>query len=543
MSSMAASSATSVTLDPSVVEIPDGAFSHFEMLEEVELDNGQLRAIGRKAFEHCTKLKRVHIPDTVTFIDEGAFAYCRGLEEARLPEGVDGIEEETFRGCRQLRICNVPSTIERIGANAFRGTLAPIDLPDSLRSMGQAAFNECKFRTIRVPRLVSRIGVRTFWSCRRLFSVELPQDLELIHDNAFLRCISLRNVVLPPNCGRGGDGCFGGCDDLMEVFGSKGRVRDALASRFDGLPVHKVVYYHSYLDADAAIDRVQTIISANAIGDDKLQDCLGMTPLHILACSKKQRVRMYELLLRTSERQLVTKDRWGCLPLFYALLSGAPVEILNLLFDNHPSDSVGVRKMLFDLARYGAPLDSVEFLLGIRHEAFPIRELEWDEFIDEMAASDKEQRVPIETFRFLVQYGLSERLDRIGVREWRLEIKERIGRIPNSGRLRGLNLGRVKLMLSLVEDSYRRLREAASALELALWKAKLGPKPYRHRNKKKSRRNKSKKRGKKRHEPKRKREAESRRRCRVNCGAEVVIPNVLQFLVISVDRILLNRIS
>ncbi len=42
----------------------------------------------------------------------------------------------------------------------------------------------------------------------------------------------------------------------------------------------------------------------------KLQDIVGMTPLHILACSTKHHLEMYQLLVEKYPENLVTKDQW-----------------------------------------------------------------------------------------------------------------------------------------------------------------------------------------------------------------------------------------
>ena len=43
------------------------------------------------------------------------------------------------------------------------------------------------------------------------------------------------------------------------------------------------------------------------------QDCLGMTPLHILACSTIQNIEIYKVLVSKYPETLVTEDRWGAI--------------------------------------------------------------------------------------------------------------------------------------------------------------------------------------------------------------------------------------
>ena len=72
-----------------------------------------------------------------------------------------------------------------------------------------------------------------------------------------------------------------------------------------------MVYYHTYnenvLDILAVLDPT-----------GNQQDCLGMTPLHILTCSSVHDIEMYRLIVEKYPTNLITKDRWGAVPLLYA---------------------------------------------------------------------------------------------------------------------------------------------------------------------------------------------------------------------------------
>jgi len=53
------------------------------------------------------------------------------------------------------------------------------------------------------------------------------------------------------------------------------------------------------------------------------QDCLGMTPLHILTCSSVHNLEVYRFIVEKYPTNLITEDRWGALPLLpllYAIL-------------------------------------------------------------------------------------------------------------------------------------------------------------------------------------------------------------------------------
>ena len=99
-------------------------------------------------------------------------------------------------------------------------------------------------------------------------------------------------------------------------------ITDALQNRFDDLPIHKLCYYQSYHDNETTIQSLKREINPwttkppgklNLTG--KEQDCLGMTPLHILACSTKPSIEMYRLLIEKYPETLIMKDKWDDIPL------------------------------------------------------------------------------------------------------------------------------------------------------------------------------------------------------------------------------------
>ena len=68
-----------------------------------------------------------------------------------------------------------------------------------------------------------------------------------------------------------------------------------------------------------------------------LQDCLGMTPLRILACSSNgQGVEVFQCMIEKKyPNALLIEDRWGDIPLTYALYAEASIAVIYFLFKTH----------------------------------------------------------------------------------------------------------------------------------------------------------------------------------------------------------------
>ena len=154
-----------------------------------------------------------------------------------------------------------------------------------------------------------------------MFSVELPETLTQVVEEqntggVFDNCRSLRNVAVPPHAVVGSN-TFENCKDLLQLFDEGTQIINALKLRFDNLPIHKMIYYHSYnnLTSEQLNNAASQTMTLRGNPTGNQQDCLGMTPLHILACSTVHHLELYQVLIEKYPEILITEDRWGTEPL------------------------------------------------------------------------------------------------------------------------------------------------------------------------------------------------------------------------------------
>jgi hypothetical protein len=88
---------TSFIVPEGVTEIKGGAFEACTKLQSVKLPN-TLEIIGRGAFNTCLSLSSVTIPDSVVSIGNGAFQYCSKLKSVTLPKDLQ-IDPSVFSDC------------------------------------------------------------------------------------------------------------------------------------------------------------------------------------------------------------------------------------------------------------------------------------------------------------------------------------------------------------------------------------------------------------------------------------------------------------
>ena len=91
--------------------------------EQVTYDGKTYRVaeIGASAFEGCTGITSVTIPNNVVVINDGAFYGCTSLENVILPEELVIIGQGAFSGCSSLVSIKIPSTVRTINNYAFFG--------------------------------------------------------------------------------------------------------------------------------------------------------------------------------------------------------------------------------------------------------------------------------------------------------------------------------------------------------------------------------------------------------------------------------------
>jgi len=508
-----------VRVHPSVTAISDRAFNGRYKLEEVELCEGLLE-VGEAAFNSCIFLKRIKIPSTVTAIKRCTFQFCERLTEVELHDGLQEIGKSSFFLCRALKYINIPSTVVRIDERAFECTAVSTQLPDSIEDIGRRAFSDNKAITnFRIPPLISSMSAEVLTECESLFSLELPESIRHMGMRPLSHCKSLRNIALPYDVsvlGRGIRGPFRSCADLNKLFNTDNQMINALQHRFDNLPIHKMLYYQSYNNItpdqlNSTLDMISGQRRSARIKSDQTgnkQDCLGMTPLHILACSTLQNLEMYRVLVAKHPDNLITEDRWGVIPLLYVVWRKAPSEIVHYLVESYtsfyPNHEFHWTEMMATLSKGKVSNSVIRTLLDIQQEFIP--DLDWEEWIGELT---EHEHISQKTFRFLVQCGLTERVNAIGVKQFRNEI---IG-LMKLGGSKEIWLDSVRSKLVNYEDEYNRLKEATTMLELALWKYKMEESES---NKKRKWTEES--------------GSDFREQCRVSCRADIVIEHVLPFL-------------
>ena len=161
------------------------------------LGGNTITTIFPYAFNGCTSLTSVSIPDTITTIGEYAFHQCGSITNLVIPESVQTIGDSAFAGCTNLISITLPSHLNHIAVRLLNGcrNLREIQLPNAVTNIGDHAFsNDIALETINIPDRVKRIGTHAFYNCANISQLRVPQSIRRIESYAFLACTKLKCI-------------------------------------------------------------------------------------------------------------------------------------------------------------------------------------------------------------------------------------------------------------------------------------------------------------------------------------------------------------
>ena len=226
---------TSITIPNSVTRIGSNAFYNCSGLTSVTIPNS-VTSIRWKAFENCSGLTSVTIPNSVTGIGDSAFSGCTGLTSVTIPNSVISIGDYVFENCTGLTSVNVDasnpnySSIDGVLFNKDRTELilypaekkGAYSIPNSVISIKNKAFANCTGLTsVTIPNSVTSIGDSAFSGCTGLTSVTIGNSVTSIGNSAFYGCTGLISILIP-NVTSIGSSAFSNCSSLASVTISGG---------------------------------------------------------------------------------------------------------------------------------------------------------------------------------------------------------------------------------------------------------------------------------------------------------------------------------
>ena len=199
-----------------------------------------VREIDEYAFYCQYWLTSVYIPDSVRKIGACAFAML-GNNDSKLKvvsggDGIEEIERDAFANCRCLESINIGDKLVKI-TGAFTDCVSLGDgwvvvngwvliyngaftssvvVPEGVIGLSGALFRESKVKKVQLPSTLKYLGELTFYGSA-LESIAIPDGVLEIPYCAFEGCKSLQSIVIPKSVTNVDDTAFDYCSQLKLV--------------------------------------------------------------------------------------------------------------------------------------------------------------------------------------------------------------------------------------------------------------------------------------------------------------------------------------
>jgi len=183
-----------------VTSIGVSAFQFCSSLTSVTIPNS-VTNIGNYAFSECSSLTNIMIPNSVTSLGAHAFEVCTSLTNVTIGSGVTSIDREVFSSCSSLTSVFIPDSVTSIGYSSFGGchSLPNVTIPDSVTSIGFSTFHSCySLTSVTIPDSVTSLGGTVFYFCSNLTSIRFEEmTAPSIGANIFLNVHASAAITYP----------------------------------------------------------------------------------------------------------------------------------------------------------------------------------------------------------------------------------------------------------------------------------------------------------------------------------------------------------
>ena len=202
-----------IIIPSTVKRIEQNAFKNNTTLETViiqERDGEGVEYIGAYAFQGCSNLQSINLPDTITTIGGSCFRSCTKLDNIKLPNKLITLSSQTFFGCSNLKNLELSENLETLGTESLYYTsLTKLKFPPNLSSIGSGALaigtleeidtSENNYYEFKNGVLYSKNLKTLLVALSNVTNINIENSVETIQGYAFMNCSKLSNIIIPEN--------------------------------------------------------------------------------------------------------------------------------------------------------------------------------------------------------------------------------------------------------------------------------------------------------------------------------------------------------
>jgi len=180
-----------------------------------------IRAIGDFAFTYATKLEEINIPQELQKLGNYSFSDCFSLKSTplKMPEGMTEIPAMCFKDCHSLDEIQLPTTIRQIGEGAFyQAKIKRINFPEGLVSIANGAFYASALEEVSLPSTcLDFLGGFHFALNHKLKKLNIPHGVKAIPNHFVDNDFNLLKLDIPSTIEVIGRDALSDCENLSEL--------------------------------------------------------------------------------------------------------------------------------------------------------------------------------------------------------------------------------------------------------------------------------------------------------------------------------------
>ena len=192
-------------------QIRERCFFGCPFLEFFTIPKG-FTTIGSYAFNGCKNLKCIILPEPIASLSDGAFFQCASLESAILPNSITSLSNASFVDCISLKSLTIPSSTACNGnflGNTY--SLTKLEIPDAVVISADSFKDLYSLKELKLPKHLTSIGNRSFAFGPTILvgniKFELPETLETIGNMAF-QYYCINELIIPQSVSSIGSSAF-----------------------------------------------------------------------------------------------------------------------------------------------------------------------------------------------------------------------------------------------------------------------------------------------------------------------------------------------
>ena len=152
---------TTIHIPNSVQTFNDGVFRECHKLTDVtfDIENSQIRSIGKNCFWHTYELKKLNLPkNSLTVMEDQIFAMMK-IDSFNIPDSVTTIKNRVFYSTFTLTSITIPRNVTQINSEAFVGS----SITDVIVNIDKLGTSNFPTNTDDDQTFVGKTGVNYHW--------------------------------------------------------------------------------------------------------------------------------------------------------------------------------------------------------------------------------------------------------------------------------------------------------------------------------------------------------------------------------------------